>query len=265
MQLSRLQLPAMLVVVAGVYFAAAQFGLSMASVHANVSPVWPPTGIAISAVMLLGYRIWPAITAGALLANLATGVSVATAGGIATGNTLEAIAAVYLIRRFIGFRSPFESVANVVKFVLFASVLGTAVSATIGNLSLCLNSYSSWNDFSRLWLTWWLGDGVGALVVAPLILTWAEKSSQRWTAAHIAEASLVMFLLAVISVITFSGLFFQDLEHLTIPLVVWAAFRLRQRGAAAAIALLSVIATYGTTRGAGPSRSPRSAAAGPSS
>src|ERR671931_1297946 len=111
---------------AALYFGAARLGLSLAFLHANVSPVWPPTGMAIAAVLWLGYRISPAILLGAFLANLTTGVSVATAGGIAVGNTLEAVSAVFLLHRFVGFRSPFNRTQDVLKFVLIAGMLSTA-------------------------------------------------------------------------------------------------------------------------------------------
>lgn len=125
-----------LLVLAAVYVAAAEFGLSMASAHINVSPVWPPTGIAIAAVLLLGYRVWPGILLGAFLVNLWTGVSFATAGGIAVGNTLEAVSAALLLRS-VGFRNSFDQVQDVLKFVLLAGLLSTAVSATVGT-SVCV-------------------------------------------------------------------------------------------------------------------------------
>ncbi len=96
-----------LVVVTVIYFAAARLGLSLAFIHANVSAVWPPTGVAIAAVLLLGYRIWPAILLGAFLANLLTPVPVATTAGIAIGNTLEALSAGLLLR-YLDFHNSFD-------------------------------------------------------------------------------------------------------------------------------------------------------------
>src|SRR5689334_10234003 len=164
----------LLLIVAAAYFGAAELGLSQAFLHANVSPVWPPTGLAIATVWWLGYRLSPAILLGAFLANLATDVSIATAGGIALGNTLEAVSAVFLLHRLVGFRKPLNRARDTVMFVLIAGVFSTIVSATIGNLSLCFGGTAVWANFGPLWLTWWLGDGVGALVVAPLLLTWVE-------------------------------------------------------------------------------------------
>ncbi|HYP26450.1 MAG TPA: MASE1 domain-containing protein [Blastocatellia bacterium] len=245
-----------LIAVAAIYFAAAELGLSMASVHTNVSPVWPPTGFAIGVVLWLGYRISPGITLGAFLANLATGVSVATAGAIAVGNTLEALCAAFLIHRFIGHHSPFDRAKDVLKFVFIAGFLSTTVSATVGNLSLCLSGAASWDNFGSLWLTWWLGDGAGALVVAPLLLTWVEKRYGRWLSQRFPEALILALLLCVTATSIFMQSFFikganYPLGHLTIPFLLWAAFRFGPRGAITAVNILSGIAVLATAQGVG--------------
>src|SRR6185369_6430044 len=103
------------IIVAAIYFAAARLGLSMASVHTNVSSVWPPTGIAIAAVLLLGYRVWPGIMVGAFLANLATGISIAIAGGIAVGNTLEGLSTVFLFHRYAVDQNPLNNTQDFFK------------------------------------------------------------------------------------------------------------------------------------------------------
>lgn len=246
------------IAVTAVYLVAAKLGLSLASIHKSVSPVWPPTGIAIAAVLWLGYRISPAILLGAFLANLAIpGVEPATAGVIAAGNTLEAVFAAFLIHRFIGSRSPFNHTQDVLKFVLIAGMLSPMLSATIGNASLGLSGTASWDNFGTLWLTWWLGDGSGALVVAPLVLAWIEKPSERWSLRKSLEAAALLMTLSAVALFVFGGFFHTrtvnyPLGHLTIPILLWAAFRFGPRGAATAIVLLSGIATWGTTRGLGP-------------
>jgi PAS domain S-box-containing protein len=243
--------------VAVVYLAAAKLGLSLAFLHSSVSPVWPPTGVAIAAVLWLGYRVWPAILLGALMANLGTPVSVATAGGIAIGNTLEAVTAAFLVHRYIGSRSPFYRAQDVLKFVMIAGILAPVPSATIGNLSLCISGAASWTTFGWLWLTWWLGDGSGALVVAPLVLTWVEKPFREWSSRRLLEGALLLLSLCAIAAAVFGNSFLSGaanypLGHLTIPFLLWAAFRFGPRGVASAIAALFGIAIWGTTRGFGP-------------
>ena len=244
-------------IVAGVYFLAAKLGLSLAFLNASVSPVWPPTGVAIALVLWLGYRATPGILVGAVLANyLLTDVSLATAIGISIGNTLEAIAAVYLLRRFVGSRNPFNRAIDVLKFVVFAAIISTAISATIGNITLCLSGGESWSDFRWLWLTWWSGDGVGALMVTPLILTWIEKPIERWHGWRLVEAVLLLFLLTLLSATIYSGILLGSTTarpwgHIVIPLLLWAAFRFGPRGISTAMAMLSAIAIWGTINGYG--------------
>lgn len=246
-----------ILVVAGLYFLAAKLGLSLASLNASVSPVWPPTGVAIALMLWLGYRTIPGVLLGALLANyLLTDVAIATATGISIGNTLEAITAVYLVRRFIGSRNPFLRAVDVLKFVVFAAILSTAVSATIGNVCLCLSGSASWNNFGSLWLTWWSGDSVGALVVTPLILSWIEKPFERWRGWRLAEAVLLFLLMTLLSATLYTNLLprlatARPWGHVTIPLLLWAAFRFGPRGVSTAMALLSAIAIWGTIHGYG--------------
>jgi len=247
----------LILIVAAVYFLAAKLGLSLAFLNASVSPVWPPTGVAIAVVFWLGYRAVPGVFLGALLANsLLTNVSFATTSGITIGNTLEAIAAVYLLRRFIGSRIPFNRVIDVLKFLLFAVILSTAISATIGTLSLCLGGAATWSNFGWLWLTWWLGDGVGALVVAPLILTWVEPPIERWSGRRWAEGAALLIALWILSATIYTDLFLRSAAgrpwgHVTIPLLLWAAFRFGPRGVATTIATFSAIAIWGTVHGRG--------------
>ncbi|MDX6385245.1 MAG: hypothetical protein QOK48_2818 [Blastocatellia bacterium] len=247
-----------IVIVGGLYFIGAKLGLSLASLNASVSPVWPPTGIAIALMLWWGYRTVPGVFIGALLANsLLTNVSLATAAGISTGNTLEALIAVYLVRRFVGSRNPFQRAGDVLRFVVFAAILSTAVGATIGNLSLCLSGAAAWSSFGRLWLTWWSGDGVSALVVTPLILSWIERNNHvRWRGWRLAEIAFLLLLMALLSATIYTDLLQHSATarpwgHATIPLLVWAAFRFGPRGVSTAMAILSTIAIWGTIHGFG--------------
>ena len=249
-----------LLAVALVYSLAAKLGLSLAFMNASVSPVWPPTGVAIAAVWWFGYRVAPGIFLGALLINLLT-LSFPTAAGIAIGNTLEAVTAVYLLHRFVGTRSPFDRAGDFVKFVLIAPVGSTIVSATIGNVSLCLAGAESWQHFGTLWMTWWLGDGVGALLVVPFVLGWIAKPTELRSPGRLAEEALVILLIAIVSLLVYSELVLPrtahyPIGHLTIPLLLLAAFRFGPRGASTAIAVMSAIAVWGTAQGIGPFAQP---------
>src|SRR5437762_11371007 len=147
-----------LVALTGVYFAAGKLGLSLAFVHASATAVWPPTGIALAALLLFGTRVWPGVLIGAFLVNVTTAGSAVSSAGIAIGNTLEALLAAYLVNRYAGGRYAFEGLRNVVRFAILAALVSPVVSATFGVTSLCATGYAEWADFGPIWLTWWLGD-----------------------------------------------------------------------------------------------------------
>jgi PAS domain S-box-containing protein len=241
--------------VAVVYFVGAELGLSLASLHENVTPVWPPTGIAIASVLIFGPRVLPGVFLGALAANLPTSLPIPFAFGIAVGNTLEALVAWFLLRRSKRWRNSFDTVGEVLTFVVYAAVLATLVSATIGSLSLCFGDPTQWNDFTSLWLTWWMGDGFGALIFAPLMLSWS--SSRRIPREDVPEIASLFVLLLIVSLIVFAGWFpgpvkTYPLAYLCLPCLLWAALRFDQRIVTSAIVLITVVAIWGARHGHGP-------------
>src|SRR5438094_6392160 len=155
-----------------VYFFSGRFGLSLAMVNESASAVWPPTGIAFAALLLWGYRLWPGIFLGAFLVNITTQGSVATTLAIAAGNTLEALLGAWAIHRFANGEKVFERARNIFRFVVLTPILSTTVSATLGVTSLTLGGFAQWDQYPAVWLTWWLGDAVGDLIVAPLMVIW---------------------------------------------------------------------------------------------
>ncbi|HEU4875469.1 MAG TPA: MASE1 domain-containing protein [Pyrinomonadaceae bacterium] len=241
--------------VAIVYFLGAELGLSLATVHENVTPVWPPTGIAIASLLIFGSRVWPGIFVGALVANLLTSIPVASALGIATGNTLEALVAWFLLQRFKSWDKSFGSVRDVLRFVVYAAVLAPLVSATIGSLSVCLGDPARWNDFWWLWLTWWMGDGFGALIVSPLLLSWS--SSRQIDPRDMPELGSLFVLLIIVVLIVFAGWFpgpvkTYPLAYLALPCLLWAAVKFDQRIVTSAIVLMAGVAVWGAKHGYGP-------------
>jgi diguanylate cyclase (GGDEF)-like protein len=240
-----------------IYIFAAKLSLRLASVHPSATPVWPPTGIAIATLVALGLRFWPAILTGAFLVNLTTAGSVLTSVGVATGNTLEAVLASFLIIHFANGRHVFEKSWDILRFALYAGILSSAVAATFGVTSLTLGGFASWNQYGLIWRTWWLGDAAGALVFTPFLLLWGAGRPLKWTKRQFVEAGLVLALL-LLTAGTIFGLFFQarmsgdPWTFLCTPLLVWTAFRFGQRESSAAICLLSAIAVIGTVHGRGP-------------
>ena len=242
-------------IVAILYFAGAELGLSLASVHENVTPVWPPTGIAIASLLIFGRRVWPGVFVGALVANLLTHLPIGSAIGIAAGNTLEAIVAYSLLHRSKHWRNSFDSVAEVLTFVVYAAVLAPLVSATIGSLSVCFGDPSQWGEFWYIWLTWWMGDGFGALIVSPLLLSWS--ASRRVKREDGPEIGSLFVLLIITVLIVFAGWFpgpikTYPLAYLSLPCLLWAALRFDQRIVTSAIVLMAGVAVWGAKHAYGP-------------
>jgi signal transduction histidine kinase len=239
-----------------VYFIAGKLGLMLASLHASASPVWPPAGIALAALLLFGYRGWPAIFIGAFLVNVTTAGNVATSVAIATGNTLEALAGAWLVNRFADGKAVFDRPQGVFKFALAAAV-STIISPVFGVTSLALARFADWANYGAIWLTWWLGDATSDLVFTPLVLLWSAASKRRWNKKEAAEVGALLLLLVALSWIVFGGRFEISSRNYPIaficgPIVIWTAFRFTQRETATGLFILSAIAVWGTLHGFGP-------------
>lgn len=242
---------------AAVYFLAAKLGLKLAFVNASATAFWPPTGIAISACLIFGRRVWPGIFLGAFLANITTAGTSATSLGIALGNTLEGLTGAYLVERFAGGRAAFERIQDTFKFALLAALISPIVSATIGVASLTLGGFAHWSTDAPVWFTWWMGDASGALVFAPLLILWASTPRPRWDKAKALELCALGVTLVIVGQIVFGGWIVgpeadYPLEFICLPILVWAAFRFGPREAATASFTLSILAILGTLRGMGP-------------
>jgi len=238
------------------YFIAGKLGLMLASLHASASPVWPPAGIALAALLLFGYRAWPAIFVGAFLVNVTTAGSPATSFAIASGNTLEALVGAWLVDRFAGGRNAFDRPQGVFKFALAAGI-STIISPVFGVTSLALAGFADWPAYGAIWLTWWLGDATGDLVFTPLVLLWSVASKRSWNKKEAAEVGALLLLLVALSWVVFGGWFEVSSKNYPIaficgPIVIWTAFRFSQRETATGIFILSVVAVWGTLHGFGP-------------
>jgi diguanylate cyclase (GGDEF)-like protein len=234
-----------------VYFAAARLGLQVAYLNPSATPVWPPTGIALAALLVLGYRVSPAIWLGAFLANLATTGALVSSAGIAVGNTVEALAGAWLVNRFAGGRHAVERSADLFKFAVLAAV-STGISATLGVLSLSADGFVQPGTHGAVWLTWWLGDLVGALIVAPLVLLWSADWRLRFSPVRAGETTALLLAVLAGGLVMFGGFLPPfPLTFLSLPLLLWPAFRFGPREAVSVAALLGMIAVAGTLRGVG--------------
>jgi len=240
-----------LAAIAFLYFWLVKLGLTLASINPSASPVWPATGFAVAILLLRGYRVWPAIFIGAFLANVSSAGSNYTSAAIAIGNSLEGIVSTFFINRWSGGVGTFTTPAGIVKFALI-STAATVISPAIGVSSLSFGGYAEWAEFGPIFISWWLGDLAGALVVAPVLVLWAGDPRTP------ASETIVIFVVAAsIGLIAFSPVIEQTVNRtpfafLAIAPLVWTALRRDPRDTATAALILAGFAVWGTSAGGGP-------------
>lgn len=243
-----------ILICAAVYFAVARIGLEMAFSAEQVSVVWPATGLAIALLFLRGRHLWMAIALGAVAANLTSGASPLAAIGIATGNTLEAVVGVTLLRS-VNFEPALKRVRDVGALLLLIFTLSPLISATLGVMSLCATGMEPWTRFWNLWGFWWIGDAIGGVIVAPLIFTWVDQSRRGWQLQRLAESSTLAIGLLLLSLTVFvepgSGEVLP-VHYLIFPAVIWASLRLGQHATSILVFGGTAVTTLATLAGRGP-------------
>ena len=243
----------MLALLTVAYIASGRIGLLLAFANENASPVWAPTGLAIAALLLVGLRAWPAIALGAFIVNFVNTGSIAASLVIAVGNTLEALAGAWLTNRFARGRATFDSTADVLRFVVIAAG-ASAIAASIGTATVIGDRLGTQADPAAIWLTWWLGDTVGAIVFAPMVVLWDRRPLLADFARRLPELVALLVVLALVAVAVFSpwpnGR--PDFPVLIVPVLLWSAFRFGAWFTTICSALVVMMAVYGTLRGWGP-------------
>ena len=249
---------ARLALLATVYYGAALLGLHYASIGQSISLVWPPTGIAIAALTMLGYRYWPGVALGAFLANAATPVSLLVAATIALGNTLEALVAAYLLRRTAGPRPDLDDIRATRTLLLAAAPLGALCSAGIGSAALWLTGAIPTQAAPTAAAIWWTGDFLGAILVAPVFLSWPRSPQAEANTRRLLEVMLLCvgtFVAAELGLGQFLDsrtLTALNYPYLLFPFVIWAALRFGARGASLMSLTVAVVAVVHTVRGGSP-------------
>lgn len=245
-----------LALLAAVYFLTASIGLSLDAVSGFAALVWPPSGIALAAILVLGYRYWPGIAAAAFLVNLLTGAPVLVALGIAAGNTLEPLLGAYALKRIKGFQPSLGRVNDVLGLAVFAAFFSTMVSATVGVISLLLGGVIQASAYTSTWLAWWVGDMLGVLVIAPFLLLWCRPRPIT-RSPRFAEGLVLAVLLFGASLLAFQGVPSIDIQPLAFvfilfPFLVLVALRFGQQGTVGAMFTILLIAIWTTAQGGGP-------------
>ncbi|KND48854.1 MAG: two-component system, OmpR family, sensor histidine kinase VicK [Parcubacteria bacterium C7867-005] len=248
------------VVLSVVYFSTAWAGLQLGAVSGFATFVWPPTGIALAALLIFGYRLWPGIFLAAFLVNLVTGAPVFVALAIGAGNTLEAVFGKFILHK-VGFDVSLEHRRDVLAYIIYGALLSTIVSASIGSGVLWSSSIVSSVDLLPTWIAWWVGDILGALIIGSFILSFRKMFVSRQIIFPSRRRVIEAVLLCVALIIFNSFVFFNDgtfsqsnasLVYLIFPLLIWAALRFEVAGATIAVFITSALAIWGTVSGTGP-------------
>jgi len=260
---SRVRLIGLNLALAAVYALAVRLGLAFNPEAGFATPVWPPAGIALAVVLLLGNRLLPGVFLGACTAALLARAPLLVTLGIAVGGTCQVLAAATLLRRVPTFSITLERVTSVVALIVGAAVACTTISATVGVGTLYVAGLVRPSQLPEAWRAWWVGGMVGILLFAPLILAWSTRPRARRELHWVEKAALVASL-TVVSALTF----FENLLHvpklatpfhpadLLVVVLLWAAIRFGQRGATAAVLGVSVVAIVATVLKDGPFRQP---------
>jgi signal transduction histidine kinase len=245
-----------LVLVAAAYATTARLGLGIDAVGGFATVVWPASGIALAAILLGGFRMWPAIWVGAFIANILTGAPLPAAAGIGIGNTAEAIAGAWLIQSLPGFRVQLDRVRDVLALMILAAGLSPILAASTGVATLHLAGIMPRAEVADAWKAWWIGDAIGALVIAPFLLAWTRFNPRQHT-SRIAESAALAIVITTLGFVIFAGAppvgsVVRGREYLIFPPLIWASLRFGTRGAVTSTAIAAIIAVVYTVSGRGP-------------
>ena len=255
-----------ILILAALYVATARLGQQLAIPPGNVTPVWIPSGIVIAALLLRGSALWPGIWLGAFIGNVWAyldwenfsnlGVSFISGTMNGVGDTLGALVAVSLISRISGTNRPFDSVIQVGQFVLFAAILSSAISAVFGVTGLTVVGFVEWSEYMYVWVTWWVGDGVGVILLTPFLLCCHEWLQKDWLKRT--DFREFFAFLAVLAVVSVLALDLSTNTHLPLPLfmvlpvLLWSVVRFDRHISVTATVLVSALAIGITAAGGGP-------------
>jgi serine phosphatase RsbU (regulator of sigma subunit)/anti-sigma regulatory factor (Ser/Thr protein kinase) len=232
------------------YYLGARLGLSLSLVERNVTPLWPPTGIAVATFLLMGRKMWPAVAIAAFAVNVPISAGLLAAAATAVGNTLAPLVAAALLLR-VGFRRQLDRRRDALAIVFLGALASMLISATIGAGTLVVSGAVPASDFVAAWGVWWTGDAMGVLVVAPFLLCLPLYLEHRdWSWARWVEAGAILVVVTVVT--AWAVLSELNVLFLALPVLGWASWRLQLRGAAPAALIASLIATWAAARGIRP-------------
>jgi diguanylate cyclase (GGDEF)-like protein/PAS domain S-box-containing protein len=238
------------------YFVTAQIGLSLSLLEHSVTVFWPPSGIALAALLLYGYRLWPGIFIGALCANWASSASVFPVIGMATGASLEALLGAYLLNRHTRFTVTLSEARDIFRLMWHGGVISSLVSALIGVLCLKWAGVIQWQQYGQTMTFWWMGDALGIVLFTPIVIAFLRHRSFEWTAAYRKQAILLFGFVLVMSLLIFTdismALFGRQFRvFMLLPMIVWAALSFNSRTVSMVLLIVSFSALFSAASGQG--------------
>ena len=245
-----------LVLFAIAYVVTGRAGLAFGYLNPVATVMFPPAGLALGALLVLGYRVWPVVLLSATLLYSSILGAVAAAPILAAANTLEGLLGAYLINRFAGGRHVLQTPRHALRFAGLSALLSVCTSSTVATLTLILFGLAPLASADSLWMNWSLGSFSGTLLAAPLVLLFAQGRNDRWKKAQILECAAVFVCLLCAGLVVFCGVPFElrgyPLEMACLIVLLWPAFRLGRRAASLGLVVLTCIAMFGTLSGYGP-------------
>ena len=239
--------PAQVIGLAAIYVVSAKLSLALAIPPGYATPIWPPAGIALAALLFFGRRAWPGIWLGAAAVNYAVESSLVSAFTIGVGNSLEGVVAALLVERRQSDPRDFRRAEDVVSFIVIC-VIAASVAASVASVALALNNSLPWALAFRNWWTWWQGDLAGMIIVAPLLLSWSIPSPSPWPAAKKLEAATFAVLLGgtawAVTMNEAARYAPFSLTFIALPFILWAAIRFGQREVTTTIAVVCAVAVW---------------------
>jgi PAS domain S-box-containing protein len=246
------------VLLTAVYFLGGMLGRLGAFQHGDLALVWPPVGIAVAALLLFGYRFLPGVFIGALLFSMLDGRPLGFFTlGTALGNCVGATVCTYLLRKSVHFQNGLDRVRDAVAFVVLAALFGTTINALFNVASLEILGQVDWDNIGQVFITWWVPNAMGCVLVTPLLLSWSQFKPARWSRRRWLEAAGCWLGFLAATAVAFRswyvyGLDKYPLAYLPYPFMVWAALRFGARGATLASAIVATAAIDGLLMKRGP-------------
>lgn len=245
-----------LVLFAVAYVVTGKIALLLNYAHPAATYVFPPTGIALGAFLVLGYRVWPVVLLSATLLYSSVLGAVIAVPVLAAAHTLEGLFGAYLMNRFAGGRHALQTPRHALRFAGLSALLAVCCGSMISTLALFLLGLAQAGQLDAIWMSWSIGSFSGTLLAAPVVLLFAQGASEGWKKAQVLECAAAFVCLLCAGLIVFRGIPFEvrgyPLEMVCLLLLLWPAFRLGRRAASLGLVLLAVIGIWGTLKGYGP-------------